>query len=276
MLVGIILIPVLNSLSVPALAYLVSSAVGIAGVASRALRFGETQRRASAEVGTRSFVAGLSVLLTQGDRVFVGLLGSISGLAAYDLASRFVTSVKLIVILLSTGMVAEGSRAAAGHMSRAAAERRRHHLQRVVDATTLAIFVCCPLLVAGVALIAQPSLAAKTAVIAAILAVGHGLHASTAPTTAFLSGMRFPVAEVRYQLIAVAVLIVTAPILGATLGATGIALSVALALGSGSLWLRAHAPGWVAARLLRAEDERPPDLLKEPPAAVAQLREVEL
>jgi O-antigen/teichoic acid export membrane protein len=117
----------------------------------------------------------------------------------------------------------------------------------MIDRVALVGFLAVPPLAWALARLTKPELAQTALALGAILATGHGLHATTAPLTAYLSGLRELGPELAYLVLACAVTLVLALPLGAWLGVEGVAVAVAAGLAVGSVWLRRR----VARRLER-------------------------
>ncbi len=213
----------------------------VVGVLTLARCVAELPRRglspARPDLRLRTISAVLSVSLTQGDRFLVAAFGSPAGLVAYDLAARIVATGKLSCVVLAAGMTSEGAR---GTQNGTSSSGNLRIAQRFVDRVTGAVLGISPVIVLVVTLVVRPELAPTAALVALALAVGHGLHATTAPITLFLSGRRRLRPEVTYLSIAIVVTLVTALVVGPEWHEIGVAFATALGLIVGSLWLRAR------------------------------------
>lgn len=236
-MVGIALIAAMPAEYGLSSAYLLGGVVGLVMLMPLiAQSIGVPPPRGPSHIGARATIGALGVSLTQIDRLLVGVLMPASGLAAYDFAARLVSTVKLGCVLVATGAAAQ----AAGATTRGSAEEYLRTAQRFLDRLSLVAFLVAPVVVAALTLVAKPEIAGTATAVAAILSVGHGLNATTATITGYLSGLRRPHPEVMYLVISVALLAATAWPLGTIAGTLGVAAAVTLSLGVGSLWIRRY------------------------------------
>jgi O-antigen/teichoic acid export membrane protein len=220
--------------------YAAGAAVGLLALARATGAIGaRPSGRGPYQVARRTSIGALSVALTQLDRLLVALFALPAGLAAYDLSARLAAAAKLACIMLSAGQVGEGARADRDARPDDVA-RTRAAVQRYVDRVAIGLFAAVPVAAWALAALTAPEIAAQATVLAAILSVGHGLHATTAPLTGFLSGRRRLGPELGYLAAAVGAMAALALLLGPWLGAQGIALAVSASLSGASLWLRAR------------------------------------
>jgi O-antigen/teichoic acid export membrane protein len=227
-----------------ALAYTAGAIVGLVGLIGPIVRsVGQAPRRGGDAVATRSGIALVGALASQGDRIIVAAVSSPAALAAYDLAARIVSTASVACIILSFGLATEGSRwSAAGRVE--PMRRALRSAQMTVDFACLLLFTSLPFVVYGVTEYTNKAIQSQAVVATSILTVGYAVWASTTPMTNFLSGARILRPEKLYTGGTLLIGVITVPPLGILLGMPGAAAGLSLALFVPSVWLRMAGHGY--------------------------------
>ncbi|QCQ92559.1 hypothetical protein [Rhodococcus sp. SGAir0479] len=153
---------------------------------------GEINRLMILFLRAKGAVTLLGLGITQLDRWAVGLIGSPTLLAQYDIATRILVMPKVALVALAVGLIAEGSRSS----TRSAALSILDRSEKLLSIAAFAMLV--PAIAFAMFMQSHIETAMSIVVLTGLVALAHLANSFTIPSVFLLTGLGRPDLELRY------------------------------------------------------------------------------